>query len=778
MPDDATATYTAALRALWEAARRPTGATIRKQAAAQTPPLKVTAQSFSDWLNGKNVPSDPRVGMFLLAYLRGRIPKTSNHVPALDAWWETIRRQAVEQRRAGPGRGGRPARPRPPAAFSLGGERHRVGMPPRIADCFQHRPVADKLDRAVSGGGTAVLAGMGGVGKTQLAAHYAHQAWNSGAVDVLMWVNAGSREAIQTVYARAAARICGADLTDPAAAAETLLGWLADTNARWLVILDDLADPPDLAGLWPPTQPNGRVLVTTRRHDPVLLGPGRHRVTIGLFTKTEAVAYLSAALAAHGRHDTPDQIAGVAADLGYLPIALAQAAAYITESRHLNCVTYRQRLTDRTRTLKELAPRSRPDDQPVAVYAAWSLSLERANQCRPVGLAVPMLELAAVLDPNGIPETVLTSPPVLAYLTTHRTPHRPTGQDAPITREVDADDARDTLDTLCLLSLADYTPANPGQAIRVHQLIQRAVRDTHPPADTLARTAADALLHAWPDIDRASPLTQALRANTATLHTVTGDALWHPDSHPVLTRAGESLGNTGLVRAAADHYKQLHNLAHQRHSPDHPDTLAIRANLARWEGRAGDAAGAAATFTQLLDDMVRVFGPDHPDTLTSRYNLARWRGYSGDPVGAVAASAQLLDDQLRVLGPDHPGTLATRSNLARWRGEAGNAAGAAAGFAHLLGDMVRVLGPDHPHTLTTRSNLAAWQGEAGDAAGAAAAAEDLLAHQLRVLGPDHPDTLTIRSNLARWRGKAGNAAGAAAGFAHLLGDMVRVLGPD
>jgi hypothetical protein len=33
-----------------------------------------------------------------------------------------------------------------------------------------------------------------------------------------------------------------------------------------------------------------------------------------------------------------------------------------------------------------------------------------------------MLHLVALLDPNGIPATVLTSPPALAYLTEHRTP--------------------------------------------------------------------------------------------------------------------------------------------------------------------------------------------------------------------------------------------------------------------------------------------------------------------------------------------------------------------
>ncbi|MER5612165.1 hypothetical protein [Streptomyces sp. NPDC002215] len=46
--------------------------------------------------------------------------------------------------------------------------------------------------------------------------------------------------------------------------------------------------------------------------------------------------------------------------------------------------------------------------------ATWSLSIERADQLRPAGLARPMLQLAAMLDPNGVPRTVLTGEPARA----------------------------------------------------------------------------------------------------------------------------------------------------------------------------------------------------------------------------------------------------------------------------------------------------------------------------------------------------------------------------
>ncbi|MFD0883955.1 tetratricopeptide repeat protein, partial [Streptosporangium algeriense] len=394
-----------------------------------------------------------------------------------------------------------------------------------------------------------------------------------------------------------------------------------------------------------------------------------------------------------------------------------------------------------------------PDDHRVIVAATWALSIDRADRTRPAGLARPLLEVASVLDANGIPRTVLTGTPVLEYLAQRR--RSDAAGEGPQT--LSPADAYDGLRVLHRFSLLDHNPDAFFQEVRVHQLIQRATRDTLTGSElaATAHTAADALVAVWPDVERdqAGPV---LRANTGILRTLTGTALWEYDgeAHPVLFRAGTSLGDAGQVSAAVTEYTWLHDTATRLLGPDHLDTLIIRNNLAYWRGEAGDPAGAAAAFQELLADRLRVLGPDHPHTLTTRNHLARWRGEAGDPAGAAAAFQELLTDYLRVLGPDHPHTLTTRHNLASWRVKAGDPAGAAA-LQELLTDRLRVLGPDHPDTLTTRNNLAYWRGEAGDPAGAAAAFQELLTDYLRVLGPDHLDTLTTRDNLAYWRGQAG-----------------------
>lgn len=189
-----------------------------------------------------------------------------------------------------------------------------------------------------------------------------------------------------------------------------------------------------------------------------------------------------------------------------------------TESRLARKPTSEQAL--RSVQIPDLLPEpgTLPDNQPTTVAAAWSLSLDRADQLRPSGLARPMLQLAAMLDPNGISHEVLTSDPAFAHLAAHQAvpgSDRP----APESPAVSTEEATGALRVLHRMSLIDHIPNTPHQTVRVHQLIQRAMRDRLP-ADLynqFARTAADALLAAWPDIERDTDLAQSLRANTDAL---------------------------------------------------------------------------------------------------------------------------------------------------------------------------------------------------------------------------------------------------------------------
>ncbi|MEV8533269.1 hypothetical protein [Streptomyces sp. NPDC051211] len=114
---------------------------------------------------------------------------------------------------------------------------------------------------------------------------------------------------------------------------------------------------------------------------------------------------------------------------------------------------------------------------------------------------------------------------------------------------VTPEEAFGALRVLDRLSLVDHTPDTPNQAVRVHQLIQRATRDTRTlhQHDQYTRTAADALMAAWRLAagERDTDLAQALRTNTRALTRHGEEALYRPDAHTVLYRLGHSLGESG-----------------------------------------------------------------------------------------------------------------------------------------------------------------------------------------------------------------------------------------
>ncbi|GIJ44150.1 hypothetical protein Val02_10360 [Virgisporangium aliadipatigenens] len=512
-----------------------------------------------------------------------------------------------------------------------------------------------------------------------------------------------------------------------------------------------------------PTVAAGRTVVTSRRRDNALLS-GRQVIDVDVFTPEEATAYLRTKLA-----DRPQRLVEadeLAADLGYLPLALAQAAAYIADhGLRMTCAAYRERLADQRRRLHELAPDALPDQHLYTVAATWELSITRADKHPPTGLARPILEIAALLDPNAIPLDLFTTAAVTDYCA------------ARLDRPVDAEDTLDALHLLHRFGL--LTVDESTDAIRIHALLQRAVREatapTAPPG--LARAAADALLERWPAVERADADAQSLRTSTEALHATGGRHLWSQTdgAHGVLFRAGHSLGECGLVTAAAGYFRRLHAMAADRLGPDHTDSLAARYYLAYWQGGSGDHAGSAAAFRELLKDQLRLLGPDHLYTLTTRGLIAYWQGHAGDPSGAVTALQQVLNDHLRVLGPDHPNTLVIRLNLAFWQGSVGDPSDGAA-IQTLVSEQLRVHGPDHPNTLAART-IAYWQGRTDDPIAAATGMRDLLSDQARVHGPDHPAVLAARAVAAQLQGEAGDPAGAVAAFEELVDDQVRVFGP-
>jgi hypothetical protein len=694
---------------------------------------------------------------------------------------------------------------------------HRVGIVPLRAQCLQHRSVADALLAGLAASEdrgdqntTVVMSGLGGVGKTQLAAECAEQLLATASIDLLVWQSATSRPEVESGLAQAAFEVTGVTDTETPRGARRFLAWLAMTSRRWLVVFDDLASPADLTGLWPPDVPAGRTIITTRRRDASLAGPDRDALEVGLFSSDEAVSYLEARLVGHRRllAGAP----GLAADLAFLPLALAQAAAYLLD-RDLSCEQYRGRLADHRAKFASLLPEqdALPDAHRQTLATTWSLSIDLADRLAPAGIARPLLELSAVLSSHGTPAEVFLTASARGYVT-RALPGQPA---------ISAHDCRDGLHCLARLSLMTFSETSSAHSVRVHSLVQRAVIDEMPAGklERVMRSAAEALGEAWPQVERDPVFGQELRANAEALLALAENAA-AGGVYPVFFTAGRSLGNSGAAEAAISYFERLYSISQRTLGPDHPHTLSARHEIHHWQSESGDLRAASAGFESLVRDLTGTLGRDHsatlaarhevarslgqagnaaaaarayqelfadraqllghqdPDTLTTRGNFEWWRARAGDVEGAIAGLEDLTAELTQILGASHRQTLAVRHNLAYWRGRAGDPDAGAAGFADLLADLTQISGPAHPDALNARNSLAWWTGEAGDAAGAAVACELLLADCERVLGPDHRLTTVARHNLAYWRGRSGNPAGAAAAYVDLIAARQRVLGAD
>ncbi|GIG67326.1 NB-ARC domain-containing protein [Phytomonospora endophytica] len=639
------------------------------------------------------------------------------------------------------------AAPRPPVAWP-----HRIGTPPSLAAARLERGADRELAQSLAeSGGTQILYGTGGVGKTQMAAYLAQQLWDNDELDLLVWVTAASREQITDAYARAALDLTGVEDKDPAHGAERFLTWLAgQREKRWLVVLDDLADPQHAKRLWPPVTATGRAVVTTRRQDAALDGHGRVRVPVGVFVPQESLEYLRMRLRAD-----PGWLAeadGLAADLGHLPLALGHATAYMLD-QVLPCAAYRGLFADRARRLEEVFPdqQTLPDEYDRTIATTWSLSVEAADRCRPIELAGVVLEAASLLDANGMPAWALDE-----YVQGPET-------------------IRQGLANLQRFSLVEHQ----GDLVRVHTLVQRMSRERC--SDTrmakLTTAVADRLLARWPAEEGDQEFCGMLRANARALHQSAGAHLFRRNAaHGVLLRSVESMGLAYQADAAVEYVANIYHECVRFLGADHPDAFKARYEYGRLLGQFGDVTAAIEVNEALLDDAVRVFGPRHRITFAVRGQLARWAGVEGDTVRSARVSRNVADEAARVYGSDDPSALIARERAAYQRGMAGDLPGAIGEYRTLVEDAARVLDPSERGMFMIRGQLAEFLGRNGDYARAVDALQELLPECVRHLGADHGITLTMRSQLARWRGASGDVAGAVAGYSFLLSECTRVFG--
>ncbi|CAJ0546948.1 Ff.00g015750.m01.CDS01 [Fusarium sp. VM40] len=306
---------------------------------------------------------------------------------------------------------------------------------------FVHRPnITDWLDEKYNGPSNRMaLVGLGGLGKSQVAIHFAHQIQEQTPESSVYWVHASSNPRFEEGYRYIAERNELPRRNDPQVDVLALVrDWLQTEEAgSWLMILDNADDinlfylnedngksaaasvvggittattDQRLLAAYLPKHRNGSILVTSRSLDVAekLTGSHKNIFQVSVMDDDQGLQLLYSKLI--GECDGSIAIE-LLRNLDFIPLAITQAAAYINrrsprESVKTYLTTFRESDQNKRNLLNRDAGDLRRDETVSnSVITTWQVTFEHIRREKPS--AAKLLSFMSFFNPHGIPIFVL-----------------------------------------------------------------------------------------------------------------------------------------------------------------------------------------------------------------------------------------------------------------------------------------------------------------------------------------------------------------------------------
>ncbi|WP_228079258.1 FxSxx-COOH system tetratricopeptide repeat protein [Streptomyces profundus] len=663
-------------------------------------------------------------------------------------------------------------RDRDPSFDTLGGA-HRPRFPmdlphvwggvPRRNTRFTGRErtlqeIHDQLQSAEPGAGVVALHGLSGVGKTQVAAEYAHRFASS--YDLVWWVPADQRGTLRQRLAELAPAL---DLNTGPEYGERLraVGDALRRGApyrRWLVVLDD-ADQPDAIADLLPSGP-GHVLITSQNQE--WSAYNSSPLPVPVYEREESVAFVRRRAPRIPAADA-DRLAEA---LGDLPLALDQTAGWLNDST-MTVAEYVELLHDDGDI--EVGLRVAGDFRK-SYPMTFSILLNRLRETVPE--AVELLRLCAFFAPGALPVQLLRDIPA------EQLPEQLTGLMSDPLRWNTA------IKKLAQYSVIQFDPSNdeddPEAAgtIHLHRMVHQTVRSGMSEADRelFSRAARRGLVAAdpavatdtrrWARFARIVPHLDpsgALRSRHASMHRLIYNCLQY------LYLAGEYSAGIQLAERTERAWREVFGEEH----PLMAGLASLHATLLRATGEYARTERINRGLLARLEAEGQTQGLDALRVLEGLGADLRGLGRYSE---ALQVSEQVLAGCRRLIDEEDFRTLNAHNNLAVTLRLLGRYQDALAEDRHTLRARRELLRARNNASLSSEIAYALDLRLLGRYSEAQSVQEQSVEVHHAVMGPDNPQTLHGELNLALCLLRSGDRTAANERLAALLERAERVLG--